>query len=123
MNFENLSFSLEENNNNNKIITEDDLMDDMENIEMSNDFTTEYDDFYAQEINYDTNYTKKELERIASYYEIPKRRKNKSQLIEEIILFEKTPDNICFVLQRKKFWQYIKELKEDNYLRQFIIFD
>lgn len=123
MNFENLSFSLEENNNNNKIITEEDLMNDMENIEMPNDFTTEYDDFYAQEINYDTNYTKKELERIASYYEIPKRRKNKPQLIEDIILFEKNPDNICFVLQRKKFWQYIKELKEDTYLRQFIIFD
>jgi len=26
-------------------------------------------------------------------------------------------------MQRKKLWGYIKELKEDTYLRQFIIFD
>ena len=77
----------------------------------------------AQQINYSTNYTKKELEKIADYYEIPKRRKKKDILIEEILIFEFEPENVCEVYQRKKLWGYIKELKEDKYLRQFIIFD
>ena len=36
----------------------DDLIEDMNNIADVN-----FDDFYAQEINYDTNFTKKELEK------------------------------------------------------------
>ena len=115
----NLSFLLEENQSNNSNITINDLMEDINNMEdMVN-----LDDFYAQEINYDTNFTKKELEKILDYYEIPKQRKKKAQIIEEIILYEKNNENIYTVLQRKKLWGYIKELKEDTYLRQFIIFD
>ena len=122
MDNENISFSLNESKTNNKgNFTIEDLMGDIENIELTNEFNL--DDFYAREINYDTNYTKKDLEKIAAYYDIPKRRKKKAELIEEIILFEKNPDNICFVLQREKLWGYINELKEDPYLRQFIIFD
>ena len=102
-------------------ITIEDLMHDIENIELNNEFIL--DDFYAREINYDTNFIKKDLEKIAAYYNIQKGRKKKGELIEEIILFEKNPDNIFLVLQREKLWSYINELKEDPYLRQFIIFD
>ena len=118
---ENLSFSLKENKTIDSSVTIEDLIEDVENVNLDDD--VDFDDFYAQEINYDTNFTKKDLEKIAAYYEIPKRRKKKSQLIEEIILYEKNPENIYIVFQRKKLWGYIKELKEDNYLRQFIIFD
>ena len=121
MNNENIYISLQENNKNNEDITIEDLMTDIENIELNDDFNI--DDFYSREINYDTNYTKKELEKIAAYYDIQKRNKKKALLIEEIILFEKNPDNICLVLHREKLWGYINELKEDPYLRQFIIFD
>ena len=87
------------------------------------EYLSEMGDYMAQQINYSTNYTKKELEKIADYYEIPKRRKKKDILIEEIIMYEFEPENVCQVYQRKKLWGYIKELKEDKYLRQFIIFD
>ena len=87
------------------------------------DYLSEMGDYMAQQIHYSTNYTKKELEKIADYYEIPKRRKKKDILIEEILMYEFEPENVCQVFQRKKLWGYIKELKEDKYLRQFIIFD
>ena len=92
-------------------------------IEEEESYLNEMGDYMAQQINYSTNYTKKELEKIADYYEIPKRRKKKDILIEEILLYEFEPENVCEVYQRKKLWGYIKELKEDKYLRQFIIFD
>ncbi|HCR36576.1 MAG TPA: hypothetical protein DIU37_00330 [Opitutae bacterium] len=87
------------------------------------DYLSEMGDYMAQQIHYSTNYTKKELEKIADYYEIPKRRKKKDILIEEILMYEFEPENVCQVFQRKKLSGYIKELKEDKYLRQFIIFD
>ena len=121
----NLSFLLEENTDNSNI-TINDLMEDInDSLNFNDNFNDSFnlDDFYAQEINYDTNFTKKELEKISDYYEIPKQRKKKAQIIEELILYEKNNENIYTVLQRKKLWGYIKELKEDTYLRQFIIFD
>ena len=33
-------------------------------------------------------YTKKQLDRIADYYQIPKRKKKKAELVEEIVIFE-----------------------------------
>ena len=126
----NMSFLLEENKQINSNITINDLIEDINNIEDINDCFNDgfndglnLNDFYAQEINYDTNFTKKELEKILDYYEISKRRKKKEQMIGEIILYEKNDENIYMVFQRKKLWGYIKELKEDTYLRQFIIFD
>jgi len=125
----NISFLLKENTDNSNI-TINDLIEDVDNMtDIDGGFDGGFDgginldDFYTQEINYDTNFTKKELEKILDYYEIPKKRKKKSQIIEEIILYEKNDENIYIVFQRKKLWGYIKELKEDTYLRQFIIFD
>jgi hypothetical protein len=81
------------------------------------------DDYIAVELDYKTNYNKKELERIADYYEISKRKKKKDELIEDIVLFEKESTNIVKVYQRKKMWKYIKEIKKDKYLKQFLILD
>ena len=81
------------------------------------------DDYIASELDYQTNYIKKDLERIADYYEISKRKKRKDELIEDIVLFEKDPVNIQKVYQRKKLWRYVEEIKKDKYLRQFLILD
>jgi len=81
------------------------------------------DDYIAMEINYETNYNKKEIVRIADYYEISKRKKKKGELIADIVLFEKDPENLSIVHQRKKLWSYIQEIKEDKYLSKFLILD
>tara|TARA_R110002020_G_scaffold33630_8_gene102409 strand:+ start:80 stop:514 length:435 start_codon:yes stop_codon:yes gene_type:complete len=89
----------------------------------SNDAMAGMDDYIASELDYQTNYIKKELERIADYYELSKRKKRKDELIEDIVIYEKDPVNVEKVYQRKKMWRYIEEIKKDKYLRQFLILD
>ena len=81
------------------------------------------DDYVALEINYQTNFTKKELQRIADYYEISKRKKKKAELVTDIVLYEKDPENFPIIHQRKKLWSYVQEIKEDKYLSKFLILD
>ena len=77
----------------------------------------------TQELEYNTNYTKKELEKIAEYYEISKRKKKKQDLVEDIVLFEKAPENVEMVYRRKRLWSYIEEIKADKYLSKYLIFE
>jgi hypothetical protein len=81
------------------------------------------DDYMANEINYSTNYTRKELDRIADYYEISKRKKRKDDIVQDIVIFEQDPENIELVFRRKKLWSYMAEIKGDKYLRKFLIFN
>ena len=99
----------------------DDMYYDSDSLDMSDYMTM--DDYIASELDYRTNYIKKDLERIADYYEISKRKKKKEDLIEDIVLFEKDPKNVVKVYQRKKMWKYIEEIKKDKYLKQFLILD
>ena len=80
-------------------------------------------DMVALELNYSENYTKKQLDRIADYYQIPKRKKKKNELIEEIVIFEQNIANIDIAQHRKTLWYYMDEIKNDNYLSKFLILD
>ena len=68
-------------------------------------------------------YKKKELEMIADYYNISKRKKRKDELIQDVIIFELDPNNIDITQRRKTLWFYIEEIKTDNYLRKYLILD
>ena len=91
--------------------------------ELDDDQGLTLDDYVASEIDYNENYTKKQLELIADYYEISKRKKKKADLIEEIVLFEKDLTNEEIVTRRKTMWFYIQEIMNDNYLSKFLIFN
>uniref|UniRef100_A0A6C0EPR7 Uncharacterized protein n=1 Tax=viral metagenome TaxID=1070528 RepID=A0A6C0EPR7_9ZZZZ len=130
----NLQYSLQENKKNNDKVSYEDVLQQVDALEEElPDLEIQYtyeeeaifdmDDYLASELDYQTNYIKKELERIADYYEISKRKKRKDELIEVIILFEKDPVNIQKVYQRKKLWKCMEEIKKDKYLRQFLILD
>ena len=80
-------------------------------------------DIVALELNYRENYTKKQLDRIADYYQIPKRKKKKNELIEEIVIFEQNIENLDITQHRKTLWYYMEEIKNDNYLSKFLILD
>ena len=71
---------------------------------------------------YDQQFLKKELEMIADYYYISKRKKTKIELIQDIVLYETDPTNFEIVEKRKLMWFYLNELKTDRYLKKFIIF-
>ena len=81
------------------------------------------DDYVASELDYDENYTKKQLDLIADYYNISKRKKRKAELIEEIVIFEKEPTNYDIVQRRKTLWFYVEEINNDSFLSKFLILD
>ena len=120
---DNISFSLIEDISTkpSSRVTYDDLLREVDLLEMTT--VPNMDDYMANEINYSTNYTKKELDRIADYYEISKRKKRKDDIIQDIVIFEQDPENIELVFRRKKLWAYMKEIKDDKYLRKFLIFN
>jgi hypothetical protein len=95
---------------------------------ISNDFSLdghsiELDDYIAAELDYSENYTKKQLDLIADYYTISKRKKRKAELIEEIVVFEKELSNTDIVQRRKTLWFYIEEINNDSFLSKFLILD
>jgi len=130
-NTHNLQYSLEENKKNNDKVSYEDVLQEVDSLDEVLPDLEIYveedilgmDDYLASELDYQTNYIKKDLERIADYYEISKRKKRKDELVEVIVLFEKDLVNIQKVYQRKKLWKYIEEIKKDKYLSQFLILD
>ena len=83
-----------------------------------------YSDLYfAEVLDYKDNYTKKQLEFIAGYYDIKTRKKRKEELAEEIVIFEKADENNELVQRRKMMWFYIDEISNDSYLCKYLILE
>ena len=53
----------------------------------------------------------------------PKPKKKKDEIIQDIVIFEQDPTNIEVVFRRQKLWTYMQEIKDDKYLRKFLIFN
>ena len=126
----NLTYNINEKiNETNQIVDYDELLEDVN--DKYNDIVEDEDDndnysadmYMATCLDYDNNYTKKELEKIADYYKISKRKKRKSELIEEIVLFEMSFENDFIVNRRKLLWFYMDEIKNDEFLHKYIISD
>ena len=81
------------------------------------------DDISAQHVDYSENYTVKMLSHIANYYDIPKKKTRKDELISMIVDYENNPEKSIQVYNRKRCWHYIQELQEDSYFGKFIIFN
>lgn len=96
----------------------DNKLKDIDMVE--NDY--EFNKILSLQIYYEDNYNKNHLIRIAHYYSISTRKKKKSDLIQDIVLFENDPTNNEVVSKRKLMWYYISELKNDRFLKKFIIF-
>lgn len=124
----NLSYSLiERNKTTDSNVTYESLIEQV-NAESCklDDLNMDYltiDDYVASEMDYDTNYTKKQLEFICDYYGISKRKKKKQDLVEEIVIFEKESSNFDIVQRRKTMWFYIEEISNDSFLSKFLILD
>ena len=123
----NIRYTLEDNHVNKKLSYDEiknDINEQEKNIINNSDYIN---DFYSQilleEQDYDENYTKKQLEMIADYYSISKRKKRKHELIENIVEFENKIEHMEIVEKRKLLWFYIQEIKNDNYLNKFLILD
>jgi hypothetical protein len=80
------------------------------------------DNFLAKQLDYQENYLMGDLKKIADYYDINCRKLKKEQVIQEIVLFESDPNNTDVFFKRLQAWYWLKELKEDPKLKQFILF-
>ena len=78
---------------------------------------------YPHFLNYQLNYTIKQLTCICEYYgiKIKKLCTKKEDIIQQIILFEINIDNFEKVSKRLNMWFYIEELKKDNYMKKYIL--
>ena len=94
-----------------------------DNIEDNNQGFFDMDHCFAKTFDYDENYTVKDLQKIADYYDISYRKLCKSELIEQIVSFEDEAENFERIQMRKRMWFYMKKIKQDKKLKQFLIFD
>ena len=107
-------------------VTYDDLLEQVNSKadSMPQDDVDLYSDLYfAEVLDYKDNYTKKQLEFIAGYYDIKTRKKKKEELAEEIVIFEKADENAGLVQRRKMMWFYIDEIANDSYLSKYLILE
>jgi hypothetical protein len=71
-------------------------------------------------VDYEINYTIKQLKHIAGYYGI-KCRSRKVDMIQDIVIYESDSTNNEIVCRRKRLFHYINALKNDEYLKTFVI--
>lgn len=141
---EHISFSFDENNENNENTNTTNATTDitiMSDIDITNVITkllnqdskevivAENDDesntWMPQILNYQLNFTVRQLMQICEYYGIAKDIKankfNKDETIQMLVAFEHDIENAEIVCKRQLLWFYIDELKNDKYMKRFII--
>jgi hypothetical protein len=74
----------------------------------------------AISFDYDLNYTMKQLKHIAGYYGM-KCKSRKVDIIQDIVLYEMDDKNESMVVRRKRMFRYMETLKNDDYLKSFIL--
>jgi hypothetical protein len=76
-------------------------------------------------IDYNLNYNIKQLLLICEYYGLLKEVKiNKMKKLEVIYFlldFEENIDNTCIVYKRKQLWYFMSELKNDKFMKKFVL--
>jgi hypothetical protein len=107
-----------ENQNEYKFNIEE-LMTEVSNAEIGDDL------MIPQIINYNENLTVKQLLIICEYYGFAKDLKmnkcNKEQIINFLVSFESDPNNSDIVFKRQNMWFYINELKNDKFMKKFVL--
>jgi hypothetical protein len=76
-------------------------------------------------IDYNLNYNIKQLLLICEYYgllkEIKTNKMKKLEVIYFLLDFEENVDNACIVYKRKQLWYFISELKNDKFMKKFVL--
>ena len=97
----------------------EELMNEIEDTDLENGMDIPH------MINYHENYTVKELLIICDYYGFAKDLKNnkfnKDQIIEYLVTFESDIANTDIVFRRQNMWFYINELKNDKFMKKFVL--
>jgi hypothetical protein len=133
-NNENITYEFRDDSFSNENFCEiEKLLSDFEQINYINTITDnnriciEDDDMYTEMVNYDMNYTVKQLLLICDYYGLMKdvktNKMKKQDVIEQILLFENNIENYELVIRRKELWYYLNELKNDKMMKKYVIWN
>ena len=79
------------------------------------------DEALARRIDMETNHTRAALCHIAGYYGIAQRRRTKSEIALDIVMFEADADNATRVINRKECWRALEIVRGDAYMRQHVV--
>jgi len=119
---DNIIFSLDECEENNTEKPDFDInviMQQFENVDMESDLMVPHI------IHYHENFTIKELLLICDYYGIGKelrsKKYNKDIIIQYLVEFESKPENTDIVFKRQNMWFYINELKNDKFMKKYLL--
>jgi DNA integrity scanning protein DisA with diadenylate cyclase activity len=97
----------------------EEFMTEMENDDFNDELAV------PKMINYHENFTVKELLLICDYYGFAKELKtnkcNKDQIIEILVSFESDLNNSDIVFKRQNMWFFINELKNDKFMKKFLL--
>jgi hypothetical protein len=128
MNEENISINFDDSNLEN-IETNDNY--ELESIlKEINDYSAECDFntetlLTIKALDYDTNYSVKQLLLICEYYGLSKEVKTnkfkKQDLILFLLDFEDNIENSLIVYKRKQLWYFIDELKNDKFMKKYVL--
>lgn len=88
--------------------------------EKYNSIDNDMDCYIALEIDYNLNFTVVDLKHISKYYELSIRKKNKAELVQDIVIFEMDPNNMELVSRRKYLWDCVENIQNDKYLSKFL---
>lgn len=100
------------------------LLSEFEELNLAQPLAAHADtmDFF---VNYETNYNLKQLLLICDYYNISKELKQskakKLEIINAIFVYENNVENIETVIMRKQLWFYMNELKNDKFMKKFVL--
>ena len=117
----NITFFLDENSESKLDDSEfniEDILKEIENSEL-------HEIKIPQIVNYHENFTVKELIIICDYYgfakEIKNNKYNKEEIIHFLVEFENNPMNNLIVSKRQNLWFYINELKNDKFMKKYVL--
>ena len=88
--------------------------------------------YYTKFLHYDINYKVKQLLQICEYYgieyygtskDIRINKCNKSDVLNTLIIYENNIENQERVNKRKKLWHYINELKNDKFMKKYVLWN
>jgi hypothetical protein len=122
-NEENISFFIDDNIEQKN----DDFIYDLNELLNMEYIFKDQDNIYTKLIHYDINYTVKQLLLICEYYGIAKDLRitkcNKSDILNTLIIYENNIENLEIVNKRKKLWYYMSELKNDKFMKKYVLWN
>ena len=125
---DNITYCLKEKDENNANLNLTNLLKEFEELNIEppvlkhENYYDDNNEFNYNSVPYYEFNNVKQLNLIREYYGFNiKTKLKKPEIIQQIISFENDPLNFEIIMKRKMCWFYISELKNDKFMKQFLL--